>query len=84
MRECTTNVVRHAGGSEMTVRIQSDERCVTAHITNNGAPPAGDITEGGGLSGLRRRVESAGGTMRLESRPSFALTITLPREENPK
>lgn len=84
MRECTTNVVRHAGGSEMTVRIQSDERCVTAHITNNGAPPAGDITEGGGLSGLRRRVESAGGTMRLDSRPSFALTITLPREENPK
>ena len=84
MRECATNVVRHAGGSEMTVRIQSDERCVTAHITNNGAPPAGDITEGGGLSGLRRRVESAGGTMRLDSRPSFALTITLPREENPK
>ena len=84
MRECATNVVRHAGGSEMTVCIQSDERCVTAHITNNGAPPAGDITEGGGLSGLRRRVESAGGTMRLKSRPFFALTITLPREENPK
>ena len=81
MRECATNVVRHADGSEMTVRIRRDERGVTARITNNGAPPAGEITEGGGLSGLRRRVESAGGTMRLESHPAFALTITLTGEE---
>ena len=81
MRECATNAVRHAGGSEMTVHIWSDGRGVTARITNNGAPPAGEITEGGGLSGLRRRVEHAGGTMRVESRPVFALTITLPEEE---
>lgn len=84
MRECATNVVRHAGGSEMTVRIRRDDCGVTARITNNGAPPAGDITEGGGLSGLRRRVESAGGSMCVESRPAFALTVTLPREENPQ
>ena len=84
MRECATNVVRHAGGSKMTVRIWSDERGVTARVTNNGAPPQGDITEGGGLSGLRRRVESAGGSMRIESRPAFALTVTLPREEDPQ
>ena len=84
MRECATNVVRHAGGSEMTVRFRRDEHGVTARITNNGAPPAGDITEGGGLSGLRRRVESAGGSMRVESRPEFALTVTLPREEIPQ
>lgn len=84
MRECATNVVRHAGGSEMTVRIRRDDCGVTVRITNNGAPPAGDITEGGGLSGLRRRVESAGGSMRVESRPAFALTVTLPREENPQ
>lgn len=84
MRECATNVVRHANGSEMTVRIQSDERGTAARITNNGAPPAGEISEGGGLSGLRRRVESAGGSMRVESRPEFALTVTLPREEDPQ
>lgn len=84
MRECATNAVRHAGGSEMTVRVRRDERGVTARITNNGAPPAGEITEGGGLSGLRRRVESAGGSMRIESRPAFALTVTLPREEDPQ
>ena len=81
MRECATNALRHAGGSEMTVRIRRGENGITAEITNNGAPPQREITEGGGLSGLRRRVESAGGTMRVESRPSFALTITVPGEE---
>ena len=82
MRECATNIVRHAGGSEMYVFIQTDGRGAAACITNNGTPPQGEIAEGGGLSGLRRRVESAGGTMRVKSRPAFALTITLPREED--
>lgn len=84
MRECATNIVRHAGGSEMTVRLWTDNNGTTARITNNGMRPQGKIVEGGGLSGLRRRVESAGGTMRVESRPEFALTVTLPREEDPQ
>ena len=84
MRECATNIVRHAGGSEMTVCIRRNAHGTAAKITNNGTRPHGEITEGGGLSGLRRRVESAGGTMRVESRPEFALTITLPQKEEPK
>lgn len=81
MRECVTNTVRHAGGSEMTVRLRPEGRNITARITNNGTRPRGEIVEGGGLSGLRRRVERAGSTMRVESHPEFALTITLPGEE---
>lgn len=82
MRECATNAVRHAGASEMTVSLQTDGGRTAAKITNNGAPPQGKIVEGGGLSGLRRRVELAGGTMEVVSSPSFALIITLPEKED--
>ncbi|MGN0985592.1 MAG: ATP-binding protein [Candidatus Enterenecus sp.] len=81
MRECATNAVRHAGAGEMTVRLRTKAGLVTAVITNNGAPPRGQVTEGGGLSGLRRRVERAGGHMEIVSSPQFTLTITLPEGE---
>lgn len=81
MRECATNAVRHAGGSEMTVRLRTEGGHTTAAITNNGVPPQGEVVEGGGLSGLRRRVESAGGSMEVVSSPAFMLIITLPGKE---
>ena len=58
--------------------IRHEDGHVTAVITNNGTPPAGEIKEGGGLSSLRRRIRSAGGTMAIQSLPAFALTVTLP------
>jgi len=33
---------------------------IVIRIINNGIPPAGEITEGGGLTSLRKVVESAG------------------------
>ncbi|MDY3281248.1 sensor histidine kinase [Dysosmobacter sp.] len=81
MRECATNTVRHAGGSEMTVELARRAESDIAVITNNGTPPEGEIVEGGGLSGLRRRVEHRQGTMTVEGKPAFRLTIVLPGKE---
>lgn len=78
--ECLTNAVRHAGGTELCVRMSQAEGRVSAVFTNDGTPPGVEVTEGGGLSSLRRRVESAGGEMRVRSAPRFALTVELPLE----
>lgn len=83
MRECATNTVRHAGGSEMTVRLTQTQKADIAVITNNGKPPEGEIVEGGGLSGLRQSVENRYGTMTVRCEPAFRLSIVLPREERP-
>lgn len=84
VRECAINAVRHAKGSEMTVELTKMPHALTAAITNNGLVPAGEVIEGGGLGALRRRIESAGGAMRVESTPQFRLVITLPgKEETP-
>lgn len=73
VRECMTNAVRHAGAGAMYVQA-TPHRIV---ITNNGKPPERPITEGGGLSDLRQKVEQQGGTMTVESAPVFRLQIDL-------
>ena len=39
--------------------------CWRMTVTDNGIPPAGPIREGGGISGMRRRVRQLGGRMEL-------------------
>lgn len=81
--ECVTNCVRHAGGNEVYVRIAARNSAVyDITITNNGKKPEGTISEGSGLSGLRRRIEAAGGEMHTAFSPRFALLITLTEKEN--
>lgn len=83
IRECMTNAVRHAGAKNLFVWLENDGKTATAEITNSGAVPEGEITLGGGLTSLRFRVESVGGTMKLEASPRFRLTVCVPlnREE---
>ena len=47
---------------------------------NDGDKPDGEVTEGGGLGSLRKKVEREGGTMMVQSDPEFTLTIALPKE----
>ena len=79
-RECLTNAARHAGGTELRLTLRRGSGRLRAVFTNDGDAPRAEIVEGGGLSSLRRSVESAGGSMHLESAPQFALTLELPLE----
>lgn len=81
IRECLTNCVRHADGSRVFAALASGTEEITCVITNNGKAPEHEIIEGGGLSGLRRRIEREGGRMELQSVPCFALTVILPLKE---
>lgn len=78
IRECVTNTVRHAGGTEVYVSLTEGEGEVVGRITNNGITPKSEIKEGGGLSGVRRRLEKAGGEMILQSSPRFQMTVRVP------
>ncbi len=78
MRECLTNVFRHAGGNTIYVALEQEPDFVTAHITNNGEAPTETIVEGGGLSSLRRMIEKNGGIMTVQSIPEYRLTVRVP------
>ena len=77
-RECLTNAVKHADAHALNLAIEESNGSVTASFTNDGTPPKEEIREGGGLSGLRRQIESAGGTMRIVSFPQFLLEVRIP------
>ncbi|MGN0149558.1 MAG: hypothetical protein ACI4C7_04830 [Clostridia bacterium] len=79
--ECVTNCVHHAHGSQVNVKITEQNNFYKVVITNNGKAPKEKIVEGGGLSALRKSVESAGGEMYTSHSPVFALILNLPGKE---
>ena len=80
VRECVTNCIRHAQGTAVYVKITQRSGILRTEITNNGKAPEHQITEGSGLSSLRRSVEASGGEMHVSHRPAFSLVLHLPRK----
>lgn len=78
--EALTNAVRHADAQCLRFELLEKEDMDIARFANDGKIPATPVTEGGGLSALRRKTELAGGTMTIETRPVFALVLSVPKE----
>ena len=81
MQVCLNNAIQYAQATELMANIWEDGDRYTVLIRNNGRPPEKTVTEGGGLSNLRRRIERIGGTMTVQSLPEFALVIGIPTFE---
>lgn len=79
--EATTNSVRHAMASQIYVDLRQKEGLVSLCVTDNGIPPEGPITEGGGLGSIRSKVQLFDGQMTVRAEPNFALSISIPGGE---
>lgn len=82
MQVCLNNAIQYAKATEISANIWVNEGSYTVVIRNNGKPPEKEITEGGGLTNLRHRIEKSGGKMTVQSLPRFSLTIEIPKSEN--
>ena len=78
VEQCAANTARHARGDKLNVRVRGEGDMITAEFSNNGIPPKNKVTETGGLAILRKTVESAEGSMCIQSEPVFRLVISLP------
>ena len=78
MRECLTNSVRHAGATTIHITAEKKGDSVSVKITNDGRSPETEVVPKGGLHNLYRHIIDLGGTMEIQSKPSFALTVVLP------
>lgn len=77
--EALTNIARHSGARNATVRLRRHEDRLCVEVTDDGHGGA-DEHSGSGLGGIRRRVEAHDGTFALTS-PSGGptlLTASLP------
>ena len=78
MRECLTNSVRHAGATALHVAVEKNGDSFSMKITNDGKAPETEVVPKGGLHNLYRHIADCGGTMEIQWKPVFVLTVVLP------
>lgn len=76
VQEALTNIVKHAGAERIDLQIQGREGRLHVLVSDDGQgfDPVG--RHGGfGLTGMRERVELAGGELQIESRPGAGTRV---------
>ncbi len=80
IQEALNNAFRHANGAGQRVRVRQagDQLVVEVSDQGPGFDPekAGRVEGHLGLSGMRERVESLGGSFKIESRPGLGTVVT--------
>ena len=71
--EALTNAVKHAPGASARITIRRAGSRLVVEVSDNG--PGGADPRGGGLSGLRQRVEALDGTLDVDSPEGIGTTI---------
>ncbi len=81
VREAVTNAVRHAGADTVTAELTRTDTEYCAVIYDNGSKKADFVSEGGGLGGLREKIERAGGRLDVECKNGVRLYIRLLKQK---
>jgi len=77
-REAVTNAVRHGLATRVLIEVEDLSGGCFFRITNNGHPPSESIREGGGIGGMRKKVEQFSGAVSVSIHPRFILEVVLP------
>lgn len=79
IRECATNALKHGRSTEADILVQEHNGRICLTFSDNGTGAAA-YTPGTGLSIMKERVESIGGTLRLDSAEGegFIVEVALP------
>ncbi|HOO22587.1 MAG TPA: sensor histidine kinase [Clostridia bacterium] len=76
VKECTTNAIRHGQATHADILIGEHNGQIRLTFTDNGRG-AEVIKPGSGLSIMRERLQSVGGTLETESAPQEGVTVIL-------
>ena len=73
--ECLLNAYRHGNASTLKISVLEDQNQYIIRFCNDGKKPEGTVKEAGGLTYIRNKTESMGGTMNIETDPEFCVVI---------
>ena len=81
VQEALTNVLNHAGPAHATVVVLGTAESITVDVTDDGRGPSATPRAGHGLIGMRERVSTFGGDIRVGPGGSggFAVHVVIPR-----
>lgn len=74
--ESLTNAIKHAGASQVVLRVARDRSVLRLTVRDDGGGGA-DLSLGTGLVGLVDRVQAIGGTFRLDSPAGSGTTVAV-------
>ena len=77
--EAVTNAVRHGFSTEVKILCEKNEENWMLKITDNGLSVNENISEGGGIGNIRRKISEELGTLYIQVKPNFVLQVFLPR-----
>jgi signal transduction histidine kinase len=79
VQEAISNVHRHAGARNLTVRISAGRRMLHVAVIDDGRGIADGVIPGVGLEGMRSRLQELGGRLTmLRRKPGTAVLASLP------
>lgn len=79
--EAVINAVRHAGADKVTVEITETAMSYSAVIYDNASKNIYKLKEGGGLGGLRKKIERAGGQLDVKCENGVRLYVRLLKQK---
>ena len=82
VRECVTNIVRHARAGRCTLTIASGPQQTLLEIRDDGR--GGIEHEGNGLRGMRERLAALGGQLTIDTREGTRLRVEIPAAALPQ
>jgi two-component system sensor histidine kinase DesK len=79
LREAVTNVLRHSNADTCRLSLGIEGSTVVFRFEDNGGPSR--LTEGSGLSGMRRRVEGLGGRITFDAIKGLRIEARIPLDQ---
>jgi hypothetical protein len=78
LQEAAANSVTHGYANEVYTQFTENEKEYTMRVTDNGTRLVTYTKEGSGIAGMRRIVETLGGTLGISTDPRFTVTAEIP------
>ncbi len=81
LREAVTNIIRHSQARFTRICLDTDDKEVRFHISDDGFKANGEVSpliRGNGLIGMQERVTALGGTLTMGIQDGVTIDISLP------
>jgi signal transduction histidine kinase len=85
LKEALNNSLKHAGATEVRVRLAYNDKTLTIGIADNGRGfDPHTIVSGNGIANMKHRLQSAGGSCAIQSAAGEGTTVTFTLELPPE